>query len=469
MKDAPLGAEDYIMEAAVRATRPSAAVCSGEDSILCAIESCLDSDGGDCIVVDSKNQPLGRLTLEEIRSAILDGSILGAASVAAFLRQRAAAEKAAPGTQVRASAKQRPVQIAAPDLSHREFRFVLDAFLSFWISGKGAYVEQFEAGFAASIGMGHGVAVMNGTAALHLALVALGVGPGDDVIVPDLTFAATINAVLYCGARPVIVDVDPRSWSMTAAAVAPAITDRTACIVPVHLYGRPAEIGPIAELARARGIRVVEDCAEAQGARYAGRPVGQFSDIACFSFHANKLLSTGEGGMCVTDDAALSTRMRELRDHGMVAGQFYWHERVGYNYRMPNMQAAIGLAQLPRVGETIDHHRRLEDLYRKHLRDVPRVGFPPPLTDEGEAVVWLVAVLVPPEARDKLIAAAAQQRIELRPFFHPLSAMPPYQDYARHCSTSILLSRSGLNLPTSRAVDEAVVEQVADIFRRVLG
>ncbi len=362
------------------------------------------------------------------------------------------------------------VQVAKPDLSHREFRAVLDAFISSWISSKGSYIPKFESEFASFVGMSHGIAVSNGTVALHLALVALGVGPGDEVIVPDLTFAATINAVIYCGATPVIVDVDERTWTMSLAQVEQAATPRTKAIIPVHLYGRPAEIGPITAFAKRRNIHVVEDCAEAHGARYAGRTVGQFGDVSCFSFYANKIVTTGEGGMCLTDSETLASTIRILRDHGMTPDRSFWHERVGYNYRMTNLQAAIGQTQRWRIEQTLERNRHLESQYRDYLSGIPGVEFPPPLGEQCEPVVWLVCVRVPAETRSRLIEAATSAHIEIRPFFRSLSALPPYEKYAaRQCANSVALSLTGINLPTSNAVDGPVMEKIANIFRDVLG
>jgi perosamine synthetase len=187
------------------------------------------------------------------------------------------------------------------------------------------------------------------------------------VIVPDLTFAATFNAVMRCGARPVIVDIDSVSWGLSVETVLPALTSRTKAILPVHLYGRPVSMGPLATIAALRGLHLVEDCAEAIGARHGGRMVGGFGDVACYSFFANKTITTGEGGMCLIDSAPLAERLAELRDHGMAHRRRYWHERVGYNYRMTNPQAAIGVAELGRISEIVARNRRLEALYRENL------------------------------------------------------------------------------------------------------
>lgn len=464
-------------------TGEDAYVCNTSENLIAVIEKCLDNGLGSCLVVEDDNRLVGRVTLDDIGKAVLDGALLNPTlghhlktlggrlqndtSVDAnVLRALVDDGGFLVGVAIDRSTQQ--IQVARPDMSRNEFRTLLDAFLSSWISSRGPYVEKFEQEFRTFIGAQHGIAVSNGTVALHLALLALDVGPGDEVIVPDLTFAATINAVLYCGATPVIVDVDRRSWCMNLAAVEAACTARTKVIVPVHLYGRPAEIGPIATFAKGRGIAVVEDCAEAPGARYAGRPVGQFGDISCFSFYANKIVTTGEGGMCLTSSAELAQSIRLLRDHGITPNRSYWHERVGYNYRITNLQAAIGHSQLWRIEETLARNSQITDMYRQALTGIPGVQFPPALDAVYQPVVWLSCVQVPAEQRDALLRAAFEAKIETRPFFHSLSTLPPYEKYARHCPNSLELAATGINLPTSRAVDAQVVERVARVFRDVL-
>jgi len=457
--------------------RIAAFTCRQGDGLMTAIERCLDNQTGVCFVIDGAGCVLGRLTLDGIRAAI----VAGRASIEDCLQPAIASPSG--GTtpaviptltsdgriaDVVVDRSRNFVQVAQPDLSHAEFRAVIDAFLSTWISSKGAYIEEFEREFPAFTGMRYGVATSNGTVALHLALLALGVGPGDEVVVPDLTFAATINAVLYCGATPVIVDVNPVIWTMSLNDFAAACTPRTRAVIPVHLYGRPAEIEPIAEFARRRGIYVIEDCAEAHGAQYAGRKVGSFSDISCFSFYGNKIVTTGEGGVCLTNSPVLLATLQELRSHGMVPNRGYWHERVGYNYRMTNLQAAVGVAQLRRIDRMLRRNRDLEQLYRESLGAIPGITFAPDLPRHCQPVVWLVCAHVPAAARDRLIEAARARDLEIRPFFHPLSAMPPYREFARPCPHSAALARTGINLPTSAAVDSEAVERVAGALREAL-
>jgi len=461
-------------------TRLDEFTCVSADSLMSAAEKCLDNRLGVCFVVDARRRLLGRITLRQIRQAIVEGRAFSGLGVARFMeepptgasleRQIVTPLLAEDGRllDVVIDRSHGPVQIAQPDLSHDELRAVLDALLSTWISSRGGYIEAFEREFAAFNGVGHGIAVSNGTVALHLALVALGIGPGDEVIVPDLTFAATINSVLYCGATPVIVDVDEFTWTMSLKHVERACTARTKAIIPVHLYGRPAEIGPIAEFAKARNIFVVEDCAEAHGARFGGRQVGRFSDVACFSFYGNKIVTTGEGGMCLTDSDRLAALLLELRSHGMKPGGGYWHEVVGFNYRMTNLQAAMGVMQLRKIDRTLRRNMDLQRLYREHLADIPGVAFAPSLSTTYEPVVWLCCALVPEHKRGRLIELAGRAEIELRPFFHRLSEMPPYRSYAQPCPVAARLARTGVNLPTSSAVDLAVVARIATMFKEAL-
>lgn len=466
-------------------------ICRRTDNVFNAIEKCLDNGLGVCLVVDDEDRLIGRITLEEIRRAIRDGSVLTDTELDRYVipdpgyaQRKLGAALIAVGDDVvlkpvldgagclidvAVDQSKQFVHVAKPDLSHREFRAVVDAFLSSWISSKGSCVPQFEARFAAYMGMRHAAAANNGTAALHLALLALGVAPGDEVIVPDLTFAATINAVLYCGATPIIADIDATTWTLTVEQVARVMTPRTKAIVPVHLYGRPAEIGPLVKFARRHGCFVVEDCAEALGARYAGSLVGTFGDVSCFSFYGNKIVTTGEGGMCVTNSQSAARLIMELRNQGLTETVGYWHERVGYNYRMTNLQAAMGTAQIGQIDRVLKRNQRLEQTYRDCLGAIPGVTFPAPLPPLYDAVTWLACVEVPAAARARLIECARLAEIEIRPFFHPLSALPAYARYARPCRNSTALAQVGVNLPTSSAVDDNVIEKIRSVFLEVLG
>lgn len=453
-------------------------VCRATDSLWTAIERALDNGFGLVFVTGGDGEALGRLTLGDLRQALREGAHLGNASVGGIVGPCSlddADSPVAPVLDARGrivGIGKRPgaafLPVAEPDLSHAELRNLMDAFLSTWISSTGDYITRFETSFAARTGMSHGVATANGTVSLHLALAALGIGAGDEVIVPDLTFAASANVVIHLGATPVMVDVDPLTWCVSPETIERAITPRTRAVMPVHVFGRPAPMTEIRDLALRHGLFVIEDCAEAHGASYDGHPVGSFSDVASFSFFANKIVTTGEGGICVTNDADLARRMRMLRDHGMRPERRYWHEEAGYNFRMTNLQASIGCAQLDRMDGFLDMRRKVHEGYEAALGRLPGIAFPPPMPPRHGPVTWFSCALVPAEARPRLIEACRQANIDLRPFFHGLSSMPAYRRHARKCPESARLSACGINLPTSRKVDAQTTARIAEIFADVL-
>lgn len=355
------------------------------------------------------------------------------------------------------------IPVAEPDLKGNEFKYLSDAFLSTWISSRGKYIDELEVQFAKFCECKYGVAVSNGTVAIHLALVALGIGPGDEVIVPDLTFAATINTVLHAGATPVIVDVQEDSWCIDPAAIEKAITPKTKAIIPVHVYGQPCDMDAIMSIARKHKLKVIEDCAEAHGAKFKGKAVGSFGDIACYSFFANKIITTGEGGMCLTNDAHLNDRMRVLRDHGMNKSKRYWHDEVGFNYRMTNLQAAIGVAQLERAEQIIADRKAVERTYKEVLSKFPFIRWQRDFENRSR-VVWLVCIELVGKDREKLFEALSRHGVDVRPFFYPLSDMDCYKKYVHSSGTSKKLSDRGLNLPTINAIDyNKVVAAFSDL------
>ncbi|HEX5006055.1 MAG TPA: aminotransferase class I/II-fold pyridoxal phosphate-dependent enzyme [Hyphomonadaceae bacterium] len=465
----------------VRALAPEAApfVCGQDESIWVGVEKALDNSYGVVFVADAAGLLRGFATLADMRQALAKGGHLFSVKLNDVARAWGTSNEplgiepvldaAGHITNVAFSANQPFLAVSEPDLTHREMRNVLDAFLSTWISSTGEYIRQFEREFAAKCSMEHGVATSNGTVSLHLALVALGIGEGDEVIVPDLTFAASINTVIQAGARPVLVDVDPNTWCISVEAIEKAITPRTRAIMPVHVFGRPAPMTEIRALADKHGLFVIEDAAEAHGAMYDGKPVGSFSDVASFSFFANKIITTGEGGICLTNNADLAARMRMLRDHGMRPERRYWHDEPGFNYRMTNLQASVGVAQIARMDELLSMRTAVHAMYQKALGNIPGVRFPAEMSPRAKPVTWFSCALVPADRRPQLIAACKEVNIDLRPFFHGLSAMPAYRQYARVCPNSTMLSKSGVNLPTSRRVNEQTVERLAGAFRKVLG
>jgi perosamine synthetase len=357
------------------------------------------------------------------------------------------------------------IPVAAPVLDGNEKAYVLDCLDSTWIASSGKYLDRFEAAFAEFCGVKHAVSCSNGTTALHLALLALGVGPGDEVIVPTLTFVATANAVTYCGARSVFVDAEPETWNIDPAAIEAKITPRTKGIMVVHLFGHPADMEPIRAIARRHGLFVLEDAAQAHGAECRGGRAGALGDIATFSFFGNKIITTGEGGMVTTGDDALAERMRLLRTHGMDPARRYWHPVVGYNYRMTNIAAAIGLAQLERVQWQLE---RRDEVVRWYQEALAGTGV---LTFQAEKpwahhVWWMFSVLVSPEAgdRDTIMAALRAQGIETRPIVHPIHTLPPYVDASRGAAFPVAeaIARTGINLPTWGGLTREQVRAVCD-------
>ena len=338
--------------------------------------------------------------------------------------------------------------VAIPNLNGNEFKYLMDAFMSTWISSSGEYIEKFENEFAKYSDCQFGAAVSNGTVALHLALVTLGIGKGDEVIVPDLTYAATINTVLHTNATPVIVDVEEDSWCINPKEIEKAITSKTKAIIPVHVYGQACDMETIMSIAKKHNLKVIEDCAEAHGAMFNGKKVGSFGDIGCFSFFGNKVITTGEGGMCVTKNQELDNQMRILRDHGMSKSKKYWHEVIGYNYRMTNLQAAIGLAQLERIENIHANRREYENNYKNSLPK-DKFIFQKDL-ENRRRITWLVCVLLDENIkRDDYLEKLEINGIDARPFFYPLSDMDIYKSYSKsETPVAHKLSRVGLNLPT---------------------
>ena len=353
------------------------------------------------------------------------------------------------------------IPVYQPSLTGHELAYVQDCVQSNWISSIGDYVSRFENEFATYTSVRHAATTCNGTAALHLALVALGLAPGDEVIVPTLTYVASVNAISYTGATPVFADSSRDTWQLDFEDVLRKLTPKTRAIMAVHLYGHPCDMDPLVHLCRERGLFLVEDCAEALGASYKGHHVGSFGHIAIYSFYGNKTITTGEGGMVVTNDETLHARTVRFRGQGLAAHRQYWHDVVGYNYRMTNICAALGLAQLEQADVFLARKRELAKHYRERLSAVG-------LEFQGEAdwarhAHWMCSALVP-EAfqRDPLRAHLAESGIETRPVFYPVHTMPMYsQRFQRHVVAEDLGWR-GLSLPSWPGLSDSQVEEVCD-------
>ena len=355
--------------------------------------------------------------------------------------------------------------VAIPNLGGNEFKYLTDAFLSTWISSTGSYIDKFEDSFSSYSDCKYGITVSNGTVALHVALIALGIGEGDEVIVPDLTFAATINAVLHANATPVIVDVEDQSWCIDPKEIKKAITLKTKAIIPVHLYGQVCDMDSIMSLAEQYDLKVIEDCAEAHGAMFKNKKVGSFGDIGCFSFCGNKVITTGEGGMCTTNSPELNDKLRLLRDHGMSKTKRYHHEIVGYNYRITNLQAAIGLAQLERIENIHKNRRAYEDNY-KDILNTEEFTFQNNFKDRRR-ITWLVSILADKSIdKNKYINKLKENGIDARPFFYPLSDMEIYKSYCKNNTPMAhKLSKAGFNLPTYESLKS--VNEIKKIIEEI--
>lgn len=361
----------------------------------------------------------------------------------------------------------RRLPVARPAIGHREQHNALDALRSGWISPTGPYVDEFEARFADLCGAPYALAVTSGTAALHLALASLGLEPGAEVIVPTLTYAATANAVRYMGAEPVFVDVDPHTWCLDPTQAADAITPQTSGIIAVDLYGHPADMTLLLALAEAHGIWVVEDAAEAIGARYEGQPVGAIGHLSAFSFYGNKIVSCGQGGALTLDDRDIYVRARRLRDQGRTDGSNpYEITEVGFNYGLSNVSCAILCAQLDRLDEMMRERRAIVARYETALGRSDAVGTRTPPSGI-EIAPWLAAVTVgagtSPDCRDGLARSLTASGIETRPFFSPLHLMAPYlaNDRAGDLATSLRLAHAGINLPTYIGLADEDIDTVS--------
>lgn len=466
------------------------AIVKRTSSIKETIESIDRSGLGIALVIDERSKFCGLATDGDIRRALLRGFTLDDRIEAVMQKSAVVASASTPRSDVLKMMNERirhipllneageiielasyihrlTLPVAEPEVGEKELEYVTECITSNWISSIGPFVPRFEAEFAQFCGTRYAVATANGTVALHLAMVVLGIGPGDEVIVPTLTFIATANAVTYTGAKPVLVDSERETWNIDPAQIEAAITPRTKAIMPVHLYGHPANMEPIMELAKKCHLYVVEDAAEAHGALYRGRKVGSIGDMGCFSFFGNKVITTGEGGMITTDNPEFYQKARMLRDHGTAPDRKYWHPVIGFNYRLTNIQAAIGVAQLEKIDHILSRKREIAGLYNSLLRDVPGITLPPKAS-WAESIFWMYSILVGKEYgmdRNALMAKLSQNGVDSRPVFYPIHTMPPYrQDRALPVAEEI--SHKGVSLPSAASLRDEEIERVASLIRK---
>ena len=364
----------------------------------------------------------------------------------------------------------RIIPVCEPTLIGNEKKYVNECLETNWISSAGRFINAFEEAFAARSDAAYGVACANGTVALHLALAAMDIGPGDEVIIPTFTMIATINAVTYTGATPILVDSEPQTWNMDVNQVADKVNKKTKAIIPVHTYGHPVDMDPIMDLAERHGLWVLEDAAEAHGAVYKGTHAGGLGHAAGFSFYANKNITTGEGGMITTNHAGLAKLARNLRDHAFSEERHFWHKYLGFNYRMTNLQAAIGLAQTEKLDELVGRRRRNAALYTELLRDIPGI-ITPPQSEDCKNVFWMYSVMVADEfgmSRDDLRHFLAREGIETRTFFIPLHFQPIYFEAfkGQRFPVAEALCKRGFYYPSSSSLTERQIRYIVAATRR---
>jgi perosamine synthetase len=361
-------------------------------------------------------------------------------------------------------------QVSAPLLDGNEKEYLAECIRTGWISSEGPFVTQFEQRFAARVERRFGVAVSNGSAALNAALAALRLAPGDEVILPTFTIISCAAAIVRSGATPVVVDCDPRTWNMTPEAVGAAITSRTRAIMVVHIYGLPVDMEPILKLAERHGLKIIEDAAEMHGQSYKGLPCGSFGDISVFSFYANKHLTTGEGGMLVTDDELLAERCRSLRNLCFQSGsRRFVHEELGWNFRMTNVQAALGLSQLERLEEFVARKRRMGARYNELLSDVTGLALPLGQTPYAENIYWVYGIVLDdsvPFDADQAMRRLGALGISTRPFFWPMHEQPVFRRIGLFQGVSHpvaeRIARRGFYIPSGLALLDSEIERVSD-------
>jgi perosamine synthetase len=370
------------------------------------------------------------------------------------------------------------IPVAGPSITQREIDYVTDAVTRAWYEDANVYHERFERAFAGYLGVEHAMALPSCTSALHLALLALGVGPGDEVIVPELTWIATAAPVTYVGATPVFADVDFRTWCLSAESFRRCLSPRTRAVIPVDLYGGMPDWDAVRAVAAAHHVPVIEDAAEAVGAEHRGRRAGSLGDVGVFSFHGSKTLTTGEGGLLATRDPALYRRAAVLRDHGRQPGdKAFWNAEVAHKYKMSSLQAALGLAQLERVDELVEKKRQLFTWYRERLSGVAGVTLNAEPAETRNAY-WMVTAVLDPAlgiGKDALLERLSAAGIDGRPFFHPLSAIPAFASLGGPAAwqtrnpVAYAIAATGVNLPSALSLTEEDVERVCGELRRILG
>ncbi|MDG1096977.1 MAG: DegT/DnrJ/EryC1/StrS family aminotransferase [Methylophilaceae bacterium] len=355
------------------------------------------------------------------------------------------------------------IPVYKPYLCGNERSYLIDAFDSSWISSRGAYLDRFESDLSKYIKIENVTSVANGTVALHLAILALGLGDGDEVILPDYSYVACANAISYCGARPVFVDASFDTWQMNIEDLSAKITEKTKAVLVVHMYGNSEDMEKISELKIKYGFNVIEDCAEAIGTKFSGKHVGSYSDISTFSFFGNKTITTGEGGAVCSNDKELIDKVRKLKNQGLSRYKTYYHDVIGYNYRMTNLSAAIGTAQLEKIDEILEMKKNIALFYKRNLNNLP-IEFQED-TSESSNSNWMVSIKCKSrEDRDGLRKHLDKFGIETRPGFETLSSLPMYKGYADN-NVAKSLSHRVMNLPSFPSLTQSELILITDSIK----
>jgi perosamine synthetase len=368
-----------------------------------------------------------------------------------------------------------PIPVNEPLLDGKERQYLNECIDGGWISSEGPFVRRLEAEFAARVRRKHGIAVCNGSAALDAAVVALGIGAGDEVILPTFTIISCAAAIVRAGAIPVVVDSDSQTWNMDVAQIEAKITPKTKAIMVVHIYGLPVDMAPVLELAQKYNLQIIEDAAEMHGQTYKGQPCGSFGDISTFSFYPNKHITTGEGGIIVTDDDNLAERCRSLRNLCFQAKQRFIHEELGWNLRMSNLQAALGVAQLERLDEFVARKRRMGQRYTELLANIPGLQLPIPRTDYADNIYWVYALVLKDEVpfdAPEMMKRLADDKIGTRPFFWPMHEQPVFHKMGllkeESHPVSEKIARRGFYVPSGMALTDEQMERVVDVVKQIL-
>jgi len=367
------------------------------------------------------------------------------------------------------------IPVNEPVFSGHEKKYLDECIKTGWISSEGPFVSRFEEKFSRKVGRKYGVAVCNGSAALELAVAALDIRKGDEVIMPAFTIISCAAAIVRVGAKPVLVDADENTWNMDVSQIEDKITSKTKAIMVVHIYGLPVDMDPVLALAKKYGLKIIEDAAEMHGQTYKGKPCGSFGDVSIFSFYPNKLVTTGEGGMVVTDNKVLAERCRSLRNLCFQEKRRFIHNELGWNFRMTNLQAAIGLAQLERLDEFVIRKRRMGKRYTELLKDIKGIQLPLSKTDYAENIYWVYGVVLKNKVKlktEEITERLAKQGIGTRPFFWPMHKQPVFTKMGLfrngYFPVAENLAERGFYIPSGLALTEEQINKVSSALRKIL-